>query len=196
MTFLRYAVVALMLTSAPVAAQDFGAGLEAATKGDFATALREWRPLAEQGYPGAQYNLGVMYQEGNGVVQDYVEAVRWYRLAAEQGDANAQNNLGVMYKKGNGVVQDYAEAVRWYRLAAEQGIAYAQKGLSDMYAKGDGVLQDYGSAHMWYNIAAANGYEDARENRDIVADRMTADAIAEAQQRARTCMASNYQDCD
>jgi TPR repeat protein len=160
MTFLRYAVVALMLTSAPVAAQDFGAGLEAATKGDFATALREWRPLAEQGYPGAQYNLGVMYQEGNGVVQDY------------------------------------AEAVRWYRLAAEQGIAYAQKGLGDMYAKGDGVLQDYGSAHMWYNIAAANGYEDARENRDIVADRMTADAIAEAQQRARTCMASNYQDCD
>jgi uncharacterized protein len=56
---------------------------------------------AEQGYAEAQYNLGVMYGNGNGVVQDYAEAVKWYRLAAEQGNAKAQNNLGVMYEYGH-----------------------------------------------------------------------------------------------
>ena len=64
-------------------AQDFQKGLEAAQKGDFATALREWQPLAEQGYAGAQYNLGLIYANGKGVTQDYKEAVKWYRKAAE-----------------------------------------------------------------------------------------------------------------
>ena len=64
-----------------------------------------------------------MYDNGEGVPQDYAEAVKWYRLAAEQGDANAQYNLGLMYDNGQGVPQDYAEAVKWYRLAAEQGDA-------------------------------------------------------------------------
>ena len=75
-------------------AQDFDRGLAAAQSGDFATALKEWRPLAEQGDALAQYNLGAMYEFGDGVVQDYAEAVRWYRLAAEQGHAKAQYNLG------------------------------------------------------------------------------------------------------
>ena len=49
--------------------------------------------------PGAQYNLGVMYDQGDGVTEDHAEALRWYRLAAEQGHAEAQFNLGVMYAK-------------------------------------------------------------------------------------------------
>ena len=80
--------------------QDFDAGVAAVERGDYAAALEEWRPLAEQGLADAQYNLGVMYDEGEGVAQDDAEAVRWYRLAAEQGDAGAQNNLGVMYDEG------------------------------------------------------------------------------------------------
>ena len=99
-------------------AEDIEIGLAAYQTGDFATALKEWQPLAEQGIAEAQYNLGVMYESGNGVVQDYAEAVKWYRLAAEQGYAVAQYNLGLMYDNGDGVVQDYAEAVKWYRLAA------------------------------------------------------------------------------
>ncbi len=110
-------------------AQDFDKGLAAYYTGDFSTALKEWRPLAEQGDALAQYNLGLMYRNGNGVIQDYAEAVKWFRLAAEQGFAKAQYNLGLMYQNGNGVVQDYAEAVRWYRLAAEQGHAKAQYNL-------------------------------------------------------------------
>ncbi len=64
---------------------DFQDGLAAYQRGDYQTALREWRPLAEQGYAPAQYNIGSMYKNGHGVPQDYAEAARWYRRAAEQG---------------------------------------------------------------------------------------------------------------
>jgi len=69
-------------------------------RGDYATALKFWRPLAEQGNATTQSNLGFMYSEGLGVPQDYDEAVKWLRMATEQGDADAQFNLGVMYRDG------------------------------------------------------------------------------------------------
>jgi len=75
---------------------------------------------AEQGDAEAQFNLGVMYDNGDGVAQNYAEAVRWYRLAAAQGYAVAQNYLGAMYDNGEGVERDHEEAVRWYRLADGQ----------------------------------------------------------------------------
>ena len=66
-------------------AADFDAGLAALQKGDYAAALREWTPLAEQGDAEAQFNLGVMYQKGNGVKQDNKQAAKWFALAAKQG---------------------------------------------------------------------------------------------------------------
>jgi len=104
---------------------DFNKGLAAAESGDFATALREWKPLAEKGDALAQFNLGLMYRKGEGVPQDYKTAVKWYTLAAEQGHADAQFTLGLMYALGQGVLQDYKTAVEWYTLAAEQGDADA-----------------------------------------------------------------------
>ena len=83
--------------------------------------VTELRARAELGIAGAQFNLGVMYANGRGVLQDDFEAVHWYRRAADQGLAGAQFNLGGMYAEGRGVPQDAAEAARWYRLAAEQG---------------------------------------------------------------------------
>ena len=103
--------VALLLGSAGVSwSQDWQKGLSAYRSGDFATALREWTPLAKQGNAAAQYNLGLMYANGRGISQDYKTAVKWYRLAAEQGNAVAQFNLGMMYKEGKGVPQDYKTA--------------------------------------------------------------------------------------
>ena len=99
----------------------FNEGLVAAQKGDFATALKEWKPLAAQGDAAAQSNLGYMYENGRGVAQDYKEAARLYGLAAAQGHASAQFNLGVMYDNGQGVAQDYKEAARLFGLAAAQG---------------------------------------------------------------------------
>ncbi len=113
--------------------------------------LEALRALAEQGDATAQYTLGNMYADGEGVPEDLVEAVRWYRLAAEQGGAEAQYNLGVlylgiMYEDGRGVPEDLVEAVRWFRLAAEQGGAEAQYNLGVLYATGQGVPQDNAEA--------------------------------------------------
>lgn len=69
---------------------------------------------AEQGHGAAQFNIGVMLNNGRGVPQDHGEAARWLRKAAEQGMAEAQSYLGVMYSKGQGVPQDYKEAIRWF----------------------------------------------------------------------------------
>jgi TPR repeat protein len=81
---------------------------------------------AEKGDAKAQFVLGLKYENGKGVPQDYAEAAKWYRKAAEQGYAEAQFNLGAMYDEGRGVHQDYAEAAKWYRKAKDQGVASAQ----------------------------------------------------------------------
>ena len=186
---------ALSLAFTPLAAQDFQKGVAAYQAGDYATALQEWKPLAEAGDAVAQFSLGYIYQNGDGVLQGYAEAVRWYRLAADQGNADAQFSLGLMYQNGLGVLQDYAEAVRLYRLAADQGNAFAQTNLGLMYENGYGVLQDSVTAHMWYNIGAANGNELGGTNRDIIAEGMTQQAVEQAQAMARDCMSSGYQNC-
>ncbi len=85
---------------------------------EYATAVREYRPLAERGHAKAQFGLGLMYGNGEGVPQDYAEALQWYRKAAAQGHATAQYNLGLMYGNGEGVPQDYVQAHMWYNLAA------------------------------------------------------------------------------
>ena len=127
---------------------------------------------------------------------DYQTALQeWRPLAAEQGDASAQFMIGGMYYGGEGVPQDYAEAVKWYRLAAEQGAADAQHNLGVMYQFGDGVLQSNVMAHMWYNIASANGHPKLGERRDGIAGQMTSAEISKAQEMARECMSSNYQNC-
>jgi TPR repeat protein len=111
----------LMTLSSPVAAQDFQKGLAAYNAGDYATALQEWKPLAEAGDEAAQNNLGLMYNNGQGVIQDYKEAIKWYRLAAEQGFADAQSNLGVMFEHGHGILQDNTMAHMWYNIASANG---------------------------------------------------------------------------
>ena len=103
----------------------------------------EWyQKAAQQGDAEAQFNLGVMYKNGDGVTQDYEKAVEWYQKAADQGYASAQFNLGVMYKNGDGVTQDYEKAVEWYQKAAQQGDAQAQFNLGEMYRRGHGVTQN------------------------------------------------------
>mgnify|MGYP002637016442 CR=1 FL=1 len=104
---------------------DFQEGWAAYENGDYATALAEWEPLAEQGYANAQSILGIMYNDGKGVLQDYAYAHMWHRLAAEQGYSPAQINLGFMYELGEGVLQDYAYAHMWYNIAAANGNADA-----------------------------------------------------------------------
>ena len=96
-------------------------GVAARIRGDYATALRLWGPLAAQGDATAQTSLGFMYERGQGVPQNDKEAVRLFGLAAAQGGAYAQGALGVMYESGRGVVQNYVRAHMWFNLSASNG---------------------------------------------------------------------------
>lgn len=164
---------------------DFKTGMNAYQGGDYATALREWQSLAEQGHAGAQYNLGLLYANGKGVQKDDAKAWQWYEKAAVQGHADAQVNLGILYDYGRGVPQDFKKAVYWYRLSANQSNALAQRRLGLMYERGDEVPQDYVKAYMWYSLGAANGVEAGIRLRDALAKKMEPDQIAEAQKLAR-----------
>ncbi len=169
----------------------FNEGLAAYKQGDYATALREWRPLAAQGAASAQYNLALLYTNGEGVLQDDAQAVHWYRKAADQGHAGAQNNLGVRYFLGKGVLQDFGQAAHWSRKAADQGLVRAQYLLGTLYAWGAGVPLDSGQAYFWFNVAAARmpsgvQREDTVKARDALVARLTPAQLTEAQARART----------
>ncbi len=123
---------------------------------DYATALRLFRPLADQGNAIAQVGLGSMYERGDGVPQDFVAAVTWYRKAADQGYPIAQRSLGLMYDLGRGVPQDYVQAHKWYNLAASRFAAWGK-----------------------------DNFDRAVKDRDGVAVKMTPAQIAEAQKLAR-----------
>ena len=117
-------VLSIICLAAPAWA-DFQAGMDAYLRGDYATTLHEWRPLAEQGNADAQNNLGAMYDDGHGVPQDYGQARQWYEKAAARGYANAQSNLAVLYDDGQGVPQDFVQAHKWYSLAGANGNKHA-----------------------------------------------------------------------
>jgi uncharacterized protein len=171
----------LLVAARAAVAGPLEGGVAAVKRGDFATALRLFRPLADQGDDVAQFDLGVMYNKGWGVPRDYVQAAKWYRLAAAQGNADAQYNLGILYDDGH----RYVEAVKWYRKAADQGLGDAQFNLGLLYAKGQGVPRDYVQAYMWFELSAAQDDKSAISNRDAAARRMTPEQIAEAQKLAR-----------
>ena len=139
-------------------------GIRAFVSGDYPAAFATLSRLAKEGNAIAQFYLGVMYAQGQGVPQDYAQALAWFRQAAAQGVAMAQYNLGEMYDNGQGVPQDNAQALAWYRKAAAQGNASGQSNLGVMYEDGQGVPQDYAQALAWFRQAAAQGDAAAQYN--------------------------------
>jgi hypothetical protein len=167
------------LAAALPARADFDAGSAAARAGDYVTALREWRPLAEQGHRDAQFNVGLLYENGLGVPADGAEAARWYRRAAEQDDPQAQAYLGEMYAQGLGVARDDREALHWYRSAAERGHAAAQYNVGLFYATGRGVAPSDVQAVAWITVAEENGAAKT-ELLGTLRKHMSADSLREA----------------
>lgn len=145
-------------------ADDALAAEAALARNDSLEAARLNRKAAEAGLAVAQFNLGVAYDQGVGVSQDYAAAANWYRQAADQGNAGAMFNLALLYYKGRGVPQDYVAAADWYRKAADQGDVDAQNNLASMYGIGRGLTQDYATAAKWYRKAAEQGSTRAQFN--------------------------------
>jgi len=146
--------------------------------------LSHWQRLAEKGSANAQFNLGAMYDSGEGVPGDAAEAAKWYHQAADQGHVNAQFNLGVMYANGEGVTENVAEAATWYRKAADQGDYRAQYNLGALYANGEGVPQSDSESYVWLNLAAMSGNKSLAIKRDRAAERLTTVELDLAKQRA------------
>jgi len=143
---------------------DFEEGVRAYHTGDYAAAVGAFVPLAQQGDARAQFLLGAVYAQGQGVPQDYAVAAQWFRRAAEQGHVAAQFNLGVRYHEGRGVPRDPGEAAVWFQRAAQQGFARAQYNLGVLYLHGDGVPRDASQAAQWLRRAAAQGDPKAQYN--------------------------------
>lgn len=128
----------------------------------------------------ADFQAGVdAFQKG-----DYVEAAKQWRPLAEQGDATAQYNLGLLYLDGHGVPQSITEAANWFRRAAEQDYTLAQHNLGAMYGSGQGVKRDYVQAYKWLNICAAKGNAGCVTQRDLIAKKLKAAQLSEAQRLA------------
>tara|TARA_B110000259_G_C13907495_1_gene359478 strand:- start:1 stop:597 length:597 start_codon:yes stop_codon:yes gene_type:complete len=186
----------LIAVSSPVSAQSIDKGHAFAKADDYAAALKEWKPLAEQGNAEAQYLLGFLFQHGLGVASyNDKEAAKWYGLAAEQGHSKSQFELAEAYHWGTGVIQNYAEAVKWHYQSAKQGSIVSQDRLGYVYWKHFDSPKSNLLAHMWYNIAAANGMLDSGRLREQIASSMTSVDISKAQAMASECMNSGYQKC-
>ncbi len=141
---------------------DLESGLAAYKRGDYAAALENLRPLAEQGNVDAQFHLGLMYANGHGITRDPQRAAEWFDKAVGKFDASAPFNIGVMYYEGQGVAKDRKIAARWFLKAAELGDPEAQFNLALMYDRGDGVAGNINEAIKWYEQAALQGVTEAQ----------------------------------
>ena len=141
---------------------DAGNASDAVAKRERSQALQRYGPEAKAGDAAAQYALGVAYETGQGVDQDYREALDWYLQAAEQGHAEAQTKAGSLHGRGLGVPQDYAKAAEYYRLAAAQGHGPALAELGTLYFRGLGAPRDYVESRRWLRPAAEQGHPAAQ----------------------------------
>lgn len=147
------------------------------------------KQAGDKGIVEAQLLLGSQYLLGYGVNRDTGKARQWYKRAADQGDPKAQTVLGLIHLSGTGVSVNQAMAATWFQMAALQGSGQAQLSLAALYAEGRGVLRDYTEAHMWASLAIANlpdgeNLNEAVMLRDGLEQKMSADEIAEATDRA------------
>ena len=175
---------------APAAAGPLEDGNAAYREKAYAKAAELWQPLAEKGDATAQFSLGTLYAEGEGVEQNDATAFMWFQRAANQGNAAAQYNVGASYAAGAGVEKSDADAAKWFQRAADQGMAFAQLNLGLLYAAGNGVPQDNVEAFKWLELAfsglpAGGPRMDVARAMTDVAARMTREQMNEAKQRER-----------
>lgn len=142
-----------------------------------------WR-AAEKGAPGAQFWLGVAFEQHLWFgVTDEQEALKWLGKAAEQGNADAEDTLGVHYEVGEGVEQDYGKAAYWFRRAAEHvpdlgGAGQGRNNLGNLYAEGHGVPKDYVQAYMWLSLAGSGRGTDSLQREMTPAQILRAQNLA------------------
>ena len=166
----------ILLCSVLSAAGDLESAKRAYQDKDYAKAFKEVMPLADQGNADAQFILGKMYWEGQGVLKDSDQAIKWFKLSAAQGNADAQFYLGSFYLLPH---RDIAEGVKWLRISAEQGNQDAQWLLGKAYLQGDKDLpRDPVQSEMWLRLAAKDNLEFYENALRAAEGQMSPDQIA------------------
>lgn len=189
-TIVAALIMALALHARAVAAGALEDGNAAYHEKDYAKAVELWQPLAERGDPLAQYYLGTLYAEGNGVEQDDAAAFKLFLRAANRGNAAAQYNVGASYAAGVGVRKSDGDAAKWFARAANQGMAFAMLNLGLLYAAGNGVPQDDVEAFKWLELAfaglpAGGPRMDVAHAMEDVAAKLSVEQKDEAKRRER-----------
>lgn len=129
------------------------------------TAYESWIKSAAKGQADAQFNLGLILEQGTGVKQDLPKAVFWYKKAAIQGHTIAQYNYATMLHFGKGINKDETEAAKWYELAARKGHIAAQSSLAFLYLQHTKAsFRNSSKAAYWYNKSAKLGYPESQFN--------------------------------
>jgi len=145
--------------------QSLEKGMQAIQAGDFESAFKELEPLAKKGDQWAQYTLGNMYFDGDGVTQNYKQAYNWYMQSAKQGNEYAQFFIGYMYKQGNGIEKDETKSFKWFQQAALSNHPGAQSALGYIFLHGEkNIPQDFILSRKWFKSAAEQGYPGAALN--------------------------------
>jgi len=158
---------------------------------------------ANAGDAPSQVLVGESYAAGNGqarnskqLADDLKQAAEWYRKAAEKGDIAGQMHLAALYRDGGGkgFARDMVQAAEWYRKAAEQGDVTAQGILGTLYSMGQGVPLSYPDAYYWLDLAAhvkGPNQEKYAANRQSIGTRITADELADVQDRVDKWLATH-----
>lgn len=177
---------AALALAAGMAQADVKTGVDAWQRGDFAAAVAEWRPLADQGDADAQYNLGQAYKMGRGVPSDLRIAQTWYEKAAQQGHPQAAANLGlILFQSG-----ERQRAIPWLKMAADADDPRAEYVLGTALFNGDIAGKDWVRAYALMSRAAAQGFPPAATNLqqmdELVPEAQRRQGLALAQQIERS----------
>ena len=160
--------------------------------------LKSLKALAEKGDARAQFQLANKFYYGEGVGKDYVQSFEWASRSAAQDNPKAKYRLASLYLLGYGIAKDadkamalFKECAKGIRKLAEQNDALAQLFLGVMYEKGIGVERDFKEAFKWWDIAATNGQQNAKNNKSVIAKKMTPAQIAKAEELVKEMIKKN-----
>jgi uncharacterized protein len=165
-TFVKSVLWLSVMAMSQVSIAGWDEGSAAFDRKDYATALKEFTVLAEQGDALAAFYVATLFNQQGLYKLDPVEATKWYKMAAERGHPASARIMGYRYLNAlGGVSKDEAQAVRWFKRAADLGDTQAQTSfnLGVMYHLGQGVDKDTNEAEKWFLKAQTMGHPNATE---------------------------------
>ncbi len=185
----------LTLTCSITFANERIQGYQALEQKDYKTALYYLSYDANLGDDKAQYNLGIMYKKGLGVPVDENEAFNWFFLSANQGNILANYALGHAYLKGSGINKNFKLAFNSFKFSALREHPTSRLMLGNMYYQGQGVAVSYPKAFLWWRLAEDLNIDGARQNINMIKEKMSKDEYNEGYTLYSNCMKSTLYNC-